>query len=391
MIRLEITKEFQDKVKFLCNEVSDLEWSGILFYDQEGTIKDPENMVIRPREILLMDIGTKGHTEYKFTAEVSNFMFDNNLMLCKYGHIHSHNTFGVFFSGEDDGELNRNCETHNYYLSLIVNNLMQMIAKVVFSATPNSFLCPDEDGEGYELKVKGLKNLMFVYDCDIIKPDTIEVTDTFRERLEVIQKRTAEENKRKAEEAAKKAKEAAEKNKTQQQAGQGLSRGGNPTNPNPGPPIPTTGTANMKALPGGKTKEENFHTSNKGSEDSLFSDEEGLYDDFICFLLRRGSEVKKDTVAAAMIQAQFDFVSGEDNIVESISNNYSTYYDNYYCVDEKGLDTEHFMDCLEEVIATLELEEEANVWTGKLAAELRILGNRAEFAIEQLKNSDKQN
>lgn len=375
---MEITKEFLDRVKFLCGEIRKEEWSGILFYEQEGSIKDPENMIIRPKEILLMDVGNSVHTEYKFTGEVSSFIMDNNLMLCKYGHIHSHNTMGVFFSPEDDGELNRNCDTHNYYLSLIVNNYMDMIAKVVFAATPATFACPDEDGEVYSLSVQGLKKLMFIYDCQIVMPESISVTDDFRTRLAVVQKRTEEAKKRAAAEAAKKAKQNPPV-QVQGLAGQApINRSGIPNSTPPSSPNGTT--ANMKALPGGKTKEEWGETPDTSSNP---------YEDFICYLLRRGSEVKADTIDKAMLTADDDYNSGTVDVVESIMDNYTTYYDNYYCVDEKGLDTKHFLDVIEEVIAELEMSE-GFTWTDKLAGELRLLGNRAEEAFEQLKTKEKQ-
>lgn len=335
-------------------------------------------MVIRPKEILLMDVGTKAHTEYKFTGEVSGFIMDNNLMMCKYGHIHSHNTMGVFFSGEDDGELNRNCDTHNYYLSLIVNNYMDMIAKVVFASTPATFSCPDEHGEVYSLSVQGLKKLMFVYDCKIVMPEVITVTDDFRTRLAEIKRRTAEANKKAAEEAAKKAKQNPPV-QVQGLAGQApVSRG-----PNPTPPSSPIGTsANMKALPGGKIKAEGW-----GEDKDLTTNP---YEDFICYLLRRGSEVKADTIDKAMLTADDDYNSGTVDVVESIMGSYTTYYDNYYCVDEKGLDTKHFLDVIEEVIAELEMSE-GFTWTNKLAGELRLLGNRAEEAFENFKTEEKQN
>lgn len=52
---------------------------------------------------------------------------NEHLEECRIGHIHSHNTMGVFFSGTDWGELEDNAPNHNYYLSLIVNNFMDFL------------------------------------------------------------------------------------------------------------------------------------------------------------------------------------------------------------------------------------------------------------------------
>ena len=44
----------------------------------------------------------------------------------KVGHIHSHNVMRVFFSGTDMDELHDNAPSHNFYVSLIVNNLLTL-------------------------------------------------------------------------------------------------------------------------------------------------------------------------------------------------------------------------------------------------------------------------
>lgn len=362
-----ITEEFLNRVRFLCRNISKEEWSGILWYDIEGSIKDPENMTITPREILLMDIGTKVHTEYKFTSEVQKFIMSKNLMLCKYGHIHSHNSMGVYFSGEDDAELNDNCLNHNYYVSLIVNNYMEMIAKVVFKGQVVSFVCPDEDGEAYDLSVEGLNPTMLVYDCDIVKdtPDLV-VSNDFEERLYEIEKRTAEAARKKAEDAKRAAAQAAAKKGT----------------PTPNPALPAVTKPAQPVSTAAKWGEPEFDEGNKGQKlsDSFEGDAREIteFDPFICYVFRAAEDVKGDTVDKALFQANYTFTTGGGAVVDSIMENYPTYYDNFFDTETEGFDPEHFMDTLEELIAICELNDKTYVWLGTLSTGLRMMGNKFE-------------
>lgn len=351
-------------------------------------------MLIKPRRILLMDIGNKAHTEYKYDKEVMMFMMKNNLNTCSHGHIHSHNTFGVFFSGEDDGELNANCTTHNYYLSLIVNNALDMIAKVVYVATPHIFLCPDEDGVQYPMPVEGLNKVMMVHDCDINVPGfEIEVGDEFQSRLEEIKKRTAEANAAKAAqakiEADKKAAEAKAKaatttapntpgklhdpaavtkaqkaqalQKENNGANQGISRGG----------VPNQSLSVVKTPSEWQGSEDITHNS-LPTENTFYE-----YDDFLCYVLRDGEEKKADEISKALFQANIDHNTTGVKI-NTILGNYVTYYDNYYLVEEKGLDAEHFMEVLEDFIDVCENYVADYTWLASLSSALRELGNKFE-------------
>lgn len=187
------------KIKYLCKAIPKVEWSGILLYDVKGTIKDPKNMVIMLKDIIPMNMGSQAYTEYNFNEKkrdtsgyddkhIDYCMQNDNALDWKIGHIHSHNTMNVFFSGTDMSELDDNSASHNYYLSLIVNNWMDFCAKVAFRVTTETtvnkpYLGIDEDGNSYkvsdaELKVK--KQKLYIYDCDIQSPkDKIIVEDNF--------------------------------------------------------------------------------------------------------------------------------------------------------------------------------------------------------------------
>ena len=150
------------QIKWLCKEISRVEWSGVLFYSMEGSITDPENLVFTLEHILPMHKGTSGYTEYELGEAVIEYMMENEESEnWKMGHIHSHNTMDVFFSGTDMSELEDNAPNHNFYLSLIVNNFMEFCAKVCFIAESGiaQFTAKDENGKAYEVGPKLLLDI----------------------------------------------------------------------------------------------------------------------------------------------------------------------------------------------------------------------------------------
>lgn len=196
--------EILDKIKYLCKQIAKVEWSGILFYSIEGSIKDPENMVITLEDILPMHKGSATYTEYSFDERVVEYMMDNpESDEWKMGHIHSHNTMGVYFSGTDWSELEDNTPNHNLYLSLIVNNFMDFCAKVAFivESSEAQFNARDEKGDIYSYSTEELvQKKLVTYDCNIISnKESINVPKDFSDKVTgIIDKAAAEEAKKKA-------------------------------------------------------------------------------------------------------------------------------------------------------------------------------------------------
>lgn len=189
--------EFLLKVKYLCRTIAKVEWSGILFYSIVGSIKQPETFSIILQDILPMDRGTGAYTEYEIDNRYVDYLMDNpEAMEWHMGHIHSHNTMRVFFSGTDMSELNDNSENHNFYLSLIVNNFMDFACKIGFRAAIESkvtdvpYHALDEEGEKYivdKATVSLKKEKLYVYDCLVVsKAEVIKVSKDFAGKVEGI-------------------------------------------------------------------------------------------------------------------------------------------------------------------------------------------------------------
>jgi hypothetical protein len=191
-ISLVIPRKVYDQCKYLCTVISEVEWSGVLFYSVKGSIKDPSKMVLTVEDILPMHKGSTGYTEYSFDERVINHIMDNEEAEdWKMGHIHSHNNMNVYFSGTDWSELEDNSPNHNFYLSLIVNNKMEFCAKVAFivenqGETRISFVAKDEDGIPYEFtKENEADKKLVTYDCKVT-PQSVAITKSFKDKVDGI-------------------------------------------------------------------------------------------------------------------------------------------------------------------------------------------------------------
>jgi hypothetical protein len=186
------------QIQYLCKNISKVEWSGALFYTTEGSIEKPGTFKITLKTILPLDMGSSAYTEYHLDDRFIDFIEEDFEERCtwKLGHIHSHNTMAVFFSGTDMAELNDNAPAHNFYLSLIVNNYMDFIAKVAFIGEAKKdikqvpYTAKNVDGHDYIIEKQDFEvntKKLFIYDCDIDSPKTtILVTDQFSAQVAKI-------------------------------------------------------------------------------------------------------------------------------------------------------------------------------------------------------------
>lgn len=132
--------------------------------------------------LYLQDIGNGVATEYEFEEDFSKFLYEHQEYLdMERGHIHSHNRMGVFFSSTDDQELIDNSKNYNFYLSLIVNNNNDMLAKVAFRVHKKSTISSvlefnDSNGNKTSQSITEQAEQVHVsfYPCKIIKPALID-------------------------------------------------------------------------------------------------------------------------------------------------------------------------------------------------------------------------
>lgn len=133
-MQLFISHNAQEEIRLLCGIFPNREWSGYTIYRMACSEDDYHIHIDR---IIPMDVGTETETEYdeEYIPQAVRDLLEDDGEL-RLGHIHSHNTQEVFFSSTDINELVRGAERGEPYLSLIVNNRMEMEAKLCVMAKP---------------------------------------------------------------------------------------------------------------------------------------------------------------------------------------------------------------------------------------------------------------
>lgn len=200
-----LTQELLLKIHYFHHRVrSGAEWSGILKYDVEsGDMKDPENWILKAHDLILMDEGTAGYTEYEYDPQdayswdqVQEAM-ENEKPL---GHIHTHHNMGAFFSGTDTSELHDNAPNHAFYLSLIVNYKEpdKWVAKVAIcgeltekgTIKQNSMFSFLKKGKNKTVQIDKKTPVLYLIDCNI---EVEESAKEFQGRLEVLREKKRKE------------------------------------------------------------------------------------------------------------------------------------------------------------------------------------------------------
>lgn len=124
IFKIVIPAEVEKKIRFLCKNIWDVEWSGILFYKVEGAFED-KSLTIRCVDLFQMDIGTSAYTEFNVSPDMATYMVDHPELVEEgiyQGLIHSHNNMATFFSGTDTATLSAEGNDMAHFVSLIVNN-----------------------------------------------------------------------------------------------------------------------------------------------------------------------------------------------------------------------------------------------------------------------------
>lgn len=118
-----IPSDVEAKIRYLCNVIHDVEWSGVLFYTYTGSIEN-NDLIIRCKDIFIMDVGSSTYTEYEESTDILQYRIENDLLGedIQEGLIHSHNNMATFFSSTDTDTLIDEGKKLNHFVSLIVNN-----------------------------------------------------------------------------------------------------------------------------------------------------------------------------------------------------------------------------------------------------------------------------
>jgi hypothetical protein len=193
-IKTKLTDKVLEEIKYLNNNIYDEEWSGILFYKMIGCIEDIDNLEILLVDILPMDKGSTASTNFEYDERFLEYLDSNpELEDCKHGLIHSHNTMSTFYSQTDISELEDNTKFHNFYLSVVSNNKLELIGKLCFLGKPQiedvKYSVKNEKGKIFNMifkKKEEPKEEIISFDCDIEIPKNSILSDSFIEKVKSI-------------------------------------------------------------------------------------------------------------------------------------------------------------------------------------------------------------
>jgi len=178
-----------NKMKFLCENINKIEWSGCIVYSIEGSLTHRESIHIEVHDLIPLDKGSAAFTSYSFDERVLNFIVENNYLEYKIGHLHSHHTMNTFFSGTDLEEVNENSEFIKPYLSIIINNKYEFSCKLAFRLKvlgSSVYEYQDIDNNIKETYTNDKDEYVAYYDCDVIIPKLSINDEEFMKQYENI-------------------------------------------------------------------------------------------------------------------------------------------------------------------------------------------------------------
>jgi proteasome lid subunit RPN8/RPN11 len=198
-IKINVPKKIKNKMEYLCQEIPDKEWAGLLLYTVDGSIRKPQKMQVFIQDIIPMQVGNATSADFTLNQDGKDkhidYVINNPKSLhWKLGLIHSHNRMATYFSGTDISELEYNAKNHDFYLSVITNNAGDVIGKIAIQCEgeiTTTFKATDQNGKEYTLKKEEAKKpigTMVIYDCDInlLSNKDIPVSEQFIKEVETL-------------------------------------------------------------------------------------------------------------------------------------------------------------------------------------------------------------
>ena len=201
-----ISDKLEKKIRVLCNQFPSTEWSGQLFYTYKGSFAQ-NNIEFTAEDLLFMDIGDATTTEFYLNeGNTATYIADHELWDCQIGLIHSHHSMQAFFSGQDDAMLVQEGTTRNHFLSLVVNNQGQYVARITLkeeqditsTVKRNYHTFNNVEIETSMDNVHDSRVIVNTYDLNIVKNNSL-LCDDYEELMNTIEECNKRKEKKKKE------------------------------------------------------------------------------------------------------------------------------------------------------------------------------------------------
>lgn len=203
---MRLSEQLMNKIGYTCQKIPKLEWSGIVFFNESGSLSDPDSFILTIEEMFPMSKDDSASTGFEYGGDVTAFMASKpTLLQASHGMIHSHHTMPAFFSPTDMEELADNCKSYNYYLSIVVNNAMDIKARISVYVEEEQHIDSkkkyrNERGEVVIVPYRHTQDdcYMEYYDCIVETPD-VAVEQWFEARVNYIIAEAEKKTREKAE------------------------------------------------------------------------------------------------------------------------------------------------------------------------------------------------
>lgn len=180
-----VKEDILNKIRKLCTTINTVEWSGLLLYEMEGSLQNADNVSIYLEDIIPMNIGDSVSTGFNYTEKSRStdqnedrhldYIDQNeNAIFWRLGLIHSHHNMKTYFSSVDDAELESGAKSYKTFLSFIVNNNMDFLARISYIGKTKKeikvdYEVFDEAGKPYKIQKSTVveNSVVFYHDCNI--------------------------------------------------------------------------------------------------------------------------------------------------------------------------------------------------------------------------------
>lgn len=181
-------------MQLFCERLPNDEWSALLLYKiVNGSIETPNELEMEVKYIWPMKKGTSAAVSFDYDEDwIEVYEKLEEAEDCKLGIIHSHNTMGSYHSTTDIKDLSDNCDVYDFYLSVVVNNRMELDAKIAVAGVDEKKVISNFRSvlgrafSGLNKENTELEDVMFIYDVQATAVIPDKVINIFTERMEQV-------------------------------------------------------------------------------------------------------------------------------------------------------------------------------------------------------------